>query len=267
MKKTITTLAAPGGVASDTPTPASSTLVAPGNLHDAEQGAEFGTQLTEQYRLAVGGMTQVLRFGAMMMFLRQNIDSTRGVDRSAKQGAKYQADTGIKAWLKVFAPEVKESTAYRFLHVAEAVAKEFQLPAKVSFIELATTQADQLSDKLRGKQEKLWEFVNGTSQRSWLDRFSPPKPVGGNQRVPSDSPLAAVLNKSPEEAEEMRRQEVLRTMTTLLAHKEHADWHTLKDEEIRLAVDLLGSLTKDMRDWIALPRSERIGKKLRAISK
>jgi hypothetical protein len=76
-----------------------------------------------------------------------------------------------------------------------------------------------------------------------------------------------VLNKSPEEAEEMRRQEVLRTLTTLLSHKEHADWHTLKDEEARLAVDLLLTLGKEMREWIALPRAERTGKKLKALAK
>lgn len=257
MKKPITTLAAPGGAHRDKPTSASTSLVAPGTFDDAL----MGKQLTEQYHLAVGGMTQVLRFGAMMMGLRANL-STRG---QIKRGPSK--DGGIDAWLKEHAPEVKRATAYRFLHVAEAVAKEFQLPAKVSFIELATSAASDLPEKLQQKQSELWDFVGGTSQRSWLDRFAPPKPVGGNQRVPAGSPLAPVLNKSPEEAEEMRRQEVLRTMSTLLSHKDHSDWQTLKDEEIRLAVDLLSSLSKAMKEWVSTPRSERTAEKLRKITK
>ena len=262
MKKTITTLAAPGGVASDTPPSASPSLVAPGTFDDAL----LASQLTEQYHLAVGGMAQVTRFGAMMMMLRQHLSTVVQVRTT---GGKFdaKAEGSIKKWITEHAPDVKPSTAFRFLHVAEAVAKDFRLPAKVSFIELATADFDQLPEKLQQKQTELWDFVNGTSQRSWLDRFSPPKPVGGNQRATAEgTPLAAVLNKSPEEAEEMRRQEVLRTLKTLLAHRDHADWHTLKDEEIRLATDLLGGLAKEMKEWVSLPRSERTGKKLKHLA-
>ena len=124
-KKPTTLSAAPGGVSpnrrtSDEPTSALE-VVAPGklNLKPIIRDAEMGQQLTEQYRKAVGGMTEVLRFGAMMMGLRQHIlNSTRGV----KLPRGSNSDGGVKAWLEQFAPEVKEATAYRFLHVAEAVA-------------------------------------------------------------------------------------------------------------------------------------------------
>ena len=186
-KKTSTSSAAPGGVSphrhtSNEPTSALE-VVAPGklNLKPIIRDAEMGQQLTEQYRKAVGGMTEVLRFGAMMMGLRQHIlNSTRGV----KLPRGSNSDGGVKAWLEQFAPEVKEATAYRFLHVAEAVAADFQLPAKVSFIELATRAPEQLSGALREKQDELWDFVNGTSQRSWLDRFAPAKEFDPSTRAP-----------------------------------------------------------------------------------
>ena len=148
---------------------------APGNISD---DALLGEQLTVQYHRAVGGMQEVLKFGAMMMMLRDHCDSTRGV---ANLGNEARRDTGVKAWLKTNAPEIKEATAYRFMHVAEMVAKKFENPGKTTFIELATTPAESLSEKQQKKQLELWDFVNGTSQRSWLDMFAPPKSSGGDR--------------------------------------------------------------------------------------
>lgn len=128
----------------------------------------MGAQLTEQYQLAVGAMTEILKFGAMMMMLRERCDSTRGV---AKLGNAARKGTGLKAWLKEHAPQVKEATAYRFMDIAESVAEQFALPKKVKFAELATKPADELTKSLQKKQLELWDFVNGTSQRSWLDQF------------------------------------------------------------------------------------------------
>jgi hypothetical protein len=164
---------------------------------------ELGAQLTEQYGRAIGGMTEVLKFGAMMMMLRQHIDSTRGVDRDGgkKSGAKYDADTGVKAWLKRFAPEIKHATAYRFLHVAESVMAAFAVPAKISFVELATTPAAELPEKLQRKQTELREFANGTSQKSWLDQITPRQsylPTGG-ARVSAKEPPAP--EQAPADAE------------------------------------------------------------------
>ena len=186
-KKPSTISAAPGGVSphrrtSDEPTSALE-VVAPGklNLKPIIRDAEMGQQLTEQYRKAVGGMTEVLRFGAMMMGLRAEL-STRG--KLSKGGPAKDGNGGVEGWLEQFAPDIKRSTAYRFLHVAEAVAADFQLPAKVSFIELATSAPEQLSGALREKQDELWDFVNGTSQRSWLDRFAPAKEFDPSTRAP-----------------------------------------------------------------------------------
>ena len=148
------------------------TVVGAGNSQDEA----MGRQITAQYPKACGGMTEVLIFGAMMMHLQQVLTS-RVKSKHEGQG-RYPSESGLKSWLKEFAPSVNETTAYRFLHVAEVVRHEFPLPAKVDFIALATTAPEELNDKLRLKQSELWEFVNGTSQRSWLDRFVPKRPSG-----------------------------------------------------------------------------------------
>jgi hypothetical protein len=136
------------------------------------EDAAMGAQLTSQYERAVGGMTEVLKFGALVMMLRQYLAnmSTRG--HVSKKPGGADGDGGMEGWLKRFAPSIKKPTAYRFLHVAESVAESFTLPAKASFIELATKPAAELPANLQKKQLELWDFVSGTSQRSWLDRLA-----------------------------------------------------------------------------------------------
>lgn len=144
--------------------------------------ALMGQQLTAQYHVATGAMQEVLKFGAMMMMLQAHLrDSTRGVAKA--KGNKEREGTGLKAWLKQYAPEVKEGTAYRFLHVAEAVQQDFQLAANIDFVALVTTPAEKLDPKLQKKQLELWDFASGLSQRSWLDRLAPPKKLGGSKHA------------------------------------------------------------------------------------
>lgn len=244
--------AAPGGTALAAPSDAQlpPAAAAPGTLSTVQtDDALMGQQLTEQYQRAVGGMREVIKFGCMMMALRDRIESTRGLDHHSTtgKGAKYDANTGVEAWLKEFAPEVKKSTAYRFLHVAEAVASEFQSPAKISFIELATKSPEELPEKFREKQLELWDFVDGTSQRSWLDRFAPPKSKGGHH--PRQGPPADHNAPLPEE------------VPAGWLPRLWARYRTLTPEQ-RLAWDLLyipafKVFTEFERSWAYLPDAER----------
>lgn len=263
MKNTSTTLASPAGAHTTEQRGKAVQVVGAGTPFN---DALMGKQLTEQYQLAVNGTAQVVRFGAMLMALRAHIDSTRGVDRSGgkKSGAKYTSETGVKAWLKEFAPEVKESTAYRFLHVAEAVAKDFQLPAKVSFIEIATSPTSQLPENLQQKQSELWDFVNGTSQRSWLDRFVPAKPL---DREKLHALVSKALPKTPEDVEAMRRAEVMEAFAVVDRIIDHHDWHHLTDDQIRTGIDIFGRWVKEAKEYIAIPRGERVAAKLKRLAK
>ncbi len=248
-----TTLASPAGA----PTTEQKTLRVVG-AGTPFNDALMGKQLTEQYHLAVGGMTQVLRFGAMMMGLRQNLSTREQVSK----GGRGNKD-GVSDWLRQHAPEVNRTTAYRFLHVAEAVAKEFELPAKVSFIELATSSAADLPEKLQQKQTELWDFVGGTSQRSWLDRFVPaPK-----QPAPKLLGPGGALSKTPEEIETMRRAEVVAAFAQVDRIMDHHDWHFLTDDQIRTGIDIFSAWVKEAKAYVSIPRSERVAAKLKKLAK
>lgn len=182
----------------------------------AQDDALMGRQLTDQYKLATSGMQQVVIFGAMMIRLRELHPemSKRGNPDAAnarKKGSNVQrgqliseTPVTLSAWLEKYAPEVKRPTAIRFLHVTEAICADYAqiVGAKtarlISLPDLVTTPAKQLPKGCEEKQLSLFEYINGTSQRSWLDRFSPESPQkrgsasrsGDKPRAPTTAELA-----------------------------------------------------------------------------
>ncbi len=160
--------------------------------------AQMGAQLTEQYHRATEGMRAVVRFGAMMLQLRQELatvstrgqvsggkDSTRGAFSSGGPGRGKKG--GLSEWLRTFAPDVPEATAYRFMQVAESVQDSFNALSAAAlnkaggFAAFVTADPALLPEKLAAKQLELWSFVDGTSQRSWLDKLRPHKLQGGKR--------------------------------------------------------------------------------------
>jgi hypothetical protein len=151
----------------------------------ASEDALMGEQLTTQYRRAVGGMQEVIIFGAMMIKLREKFPEITKKGPAAKSNSTRgvtpdePAPITLKKWLGTYAPEVKESTAYRFLHVTESIANKYaeivgsKTAKMISLPDLVTLPAEELPKGCEAKQLELFEFVNGTSQRSWLDMFSP----------------------------------------------------------------------------------------------
>ena len=243
MKKPIsTTLAAPGSQShshnSNEPTSALE-IVAPGQV---SADTQMGQQLTEQYRRATSGMTEVLRFGGMMMQLREHLrDSTRGV---AKKGNAEREGTGLKSWLKENAPDVKEATAYRFLNIAEEVSNGFENTSGLTFTQLATTSPEALPEPARVAQQELWDFVSGTSQRSWLDKYDEvekkerggfrPTKKNGAPRAEKRTDAEIARDEYEEHAPAVCRR-TAETMVELLLlegpGKERA-WDILDDEEL-----------------------------------
>ncbi|MDR1304489.1 MAG: hypothetical protein LBK76_04615 [Verrucomicrobiales bacterium] len=204
---------------------------------------EMGLQLTAQYQRAIGGMTEVLKFGAMMMRLREHLSQSPRADSVKLKRGKDVADGGIDGWLKRYAPQVKHATAYRFLHVAEAVLGDVkkQLPARVSFVELVTKPAAELSAKLQKKQLELFDYVSGTSQRSWLDMFRPKTPLGG-LRLPAKKAAAADgadAGAAAAQAEQDRRALGVTAYTDLT---QYLDRWFANDNHLHLTRDLRGQL-------------------------
>ncbi len=132
---------------------------------DAAQFPEMGRQLTLQYDRAVGGIRDVLIFGAMMLQLRAVISSARG---QVHPGGANSKDTGINGWLNEYAPKVSRPTAYRFMDLAEGIRDEFKLGAKVDLQHLLTTDPKKLEPALAKKRAAILEFVEDKSQRQLL---------------------------------------------------------------------------------------------------
>jgi len=166
------------------------------------EDTELASQLREQYGRAIGGMREVLKFGAMLMKLREKLETGPHADQftggRGKQG-------GIRQWLRENCPEISHSTAYRFLGIAEAVEGEYRALVGVRVAksyplpDLVAADPRDLPEGIKEKQLELFEFVDGTSQRSWLlDSVKVRAPQGGpRQRDP---------NKPQLSAEEMARQ-------------------------------------------------------------
>jgi hypothetical protein len=218
--------------------------VAPGNL---SEDAVMGAQLTEQYGKAVGAMTEVLKFGAMMMMLRERLSVLTPRAESKRGSGRYASGTGLKAWLKEHAPAVKESTAFRFMNVALAVSEKFALPKKASFIDVATTPAADLSKALQKKQLELWDFVNGTSQRSWLDQFTP---KGGSRERPNGTKRRTRDEKKFDDAHAMALEWYELGIVSLKENYLSADAHWLVLPEVELAnvADLVKLWSKKLDD-------------------
>lgn len=144
-----------------------------------------GRLLTEQYERATGGMKEVLIFGAMMMQLRSEHPELAAKGRPAKKSATRGAlsvpePLTLSKWLEKHAPKVKGATARRFLAVTEAIAEDY---VKIVGAKIAKQYAlpelvcgSDLPRAAASKQLELFEWVNGTSQRSWLDRFQTTSP-------------------------------------------------------------------------------------------
>ena len=148
------------------------------SLTPAADDSAIGQQLTAQYQRAVGGMREVLIFGAMLKQVEKELETScvHGGHNSASRGPTAKG-LGLKGWLATNAPEISRPTALRFLGVTEAIAQEYQaivgekiakcydLPA------LVLANADDLDEQTALKQGELFSYVAGTSQRSWLDRY------------------------------------------------------------------------------------------------
>jgi hypothetical protein len=142
---------------------------------------QMGAQLTDQYRKAVEGMRAVVRFGAMLMQVQDELETGPRVGQFSGGRGK---EGGLREWLRTYATDVPYATACRYLAVAEAVREVCNLPASIKqdpakFAAFVQASPEALEEKLQAKQLTLWEEVDGSSQRSWMDRLKARKTPGG----------------------------------------------------------------------------------------
>lgn len=139
--------------------------------------ALMARQLSEQYQRAVGGLWEVVKFGAMMMHLRAALVGVAGPGNSGS--GRYASGSGIEAWIKTNCPEISRPTAYRFLAIAEGLREEVKLGVKVDLLHLLTADHADLEPKLLKKRADIQDLLEGRSQRQLLLMFAEPK-IGGN---------------------------------------------------------------------------------------
>lgn len=216
--------------------------------------AEMGQQLTVQYERAIGGIREVLIFGAMMLKVR-DIVSTRGNDRS-RGGGRDTEGQGLKGWLANNAPKVNLSTAYRFMDLAEGLRDEFSLAKKTDLVHLLSAPVEKLAKPERAKREKIDAFVEGKSQRQLLFDFGidtrAGKPKGGDTSEHRSGKRRTKAEKDADDAAEAAAElwPGLRDELSEEWFKKRLFEH-LDDGPLCNFVDLLGQLydqAKDLRD-------------------
>ena len=214
---------------------------------------ELGHQLTAQYRLAVSGMREVLLFGAMLWQVEANV-STRGHDRS-RGGGRDTAGQGLKGWLERYAPEISRPTAYRFLGIAKAVAEEYEtiVGARVAktydLPALVLAKTEDLPQHAQLKQGELFEFISGTSQRSWLDQFKGDSRSnnGGFRERPNGTKRRTAAEKDYDDREHTCLEWHSTGWGGLLFLHLHPEltYQHLPDTELANVADILRSLAQD----------------------
>ena len=209
-------------------------------LPDASEDKLMGEQLTEQYKRATSGMQQVVICGAMMIKLREKHPelTKKGGDQKSKSIVDIDRLT-LAQWLEKFAPEVKRTTALRFLNVTESIAQSYaeivgaKTAKMISLPDLVTMPARELPKGCEAKQMTLFDFVNGTSQKSWLDQFSPQSPQKrGRETRGNDKPRAPTASELVEAA----KNEIADVLNLLDAWFE-AGHHTRVDADLRVTAD------------------------------
>ena len=124
----------------------------------------LASQLTEQYGRAMAGIIEIVKFGAMMIALRQKM-STCG--DSATRGPRARGD-GVQAWLKKHCPHIDRGTAYRFMRCAEAAREMASLRAGEDLQLILGAAVDALSGRELKLRKKLEKLLAGKSQRQLL---------------------------------------------------------------------------------------------------
>jgi len=214
---------------------------------DLSNDVVMGKQLTAQSHKVDAAMVEVLIFGAMVMLLEEKLGEGDAKGGRGKKG-------GISEWLRQFAPTVSKQKACRYRDVAKSVQDHFKLPAKVSFLALATTPPEALPAKLRTKQRDLFAFVTGTSPNSWLDQFKAIKAPGGAQV--SDLPELTPAEKYKAAVAQIR-EDHKGACDTLIGLAKRKAYQVLPDNELHAVIESTEEFLKHATEWAKTPKAKR----------
>jgi hypothetical protein len=148
-------------------------------------------QITEQYRKAVSGCLEMIRFGAMM------IEVESGLEREIGKGCIQTGET-LKTWLEDNCPAINYKTALRFKGLAEGLQFHLRIPDSWPLrlaLPSATDQETEINADLAGElgikpkrlaqmRKEIWDFLEGKSARQLVFDFgcAETAPKGGDRR-------------------------------------------------------------------------------------
>jgi len=146
--------------------------------------------VTAQYKRAVAGALEMVRFGAMLLEVEAVLTCEKtSLSRNDPSGE----GPSLMSWLEQHCPDVNYKTAMRFKALAEGVQRSCNVPAKVP-LSLAMPKDDgtfNIPDespipfqKLKRLQQEVWALVEGKSARQLQFAFAAAEaaPKGGDRR-------------------------------------------------------------------------------------
>jgi hypothetical protein len=212
---------------------------------------KLGEQLTHQYRAAVSGMYEYVAFGALVLNIQEAVATARGGNSTRGPGSK---NTGLRAWLKEYAPEVSEQTAHRCRDLAEGVKAEFKLGVRSDLHDILKGQNPD--EKTLARREKIQSFLQGKSQRQLLLYIGKPGATDGGARVTSDNLTPAEREKKLIEG--LRKQASF-AFSAFHSVKEKEEWKLLNDDQLHVAVEDAKKFLKQAEKWLETPPPARVG--------
>lgn len=228
-------------------------IIPAGELAALEDQAA-GAALTGQYHRAVSGMREVLIFGAMLMQIEAKLAPSVHVRTlGGKLAGSSREGGGLKGWLEANAPEISRPTALRMLGVTKAIAEEYRtivgdrIAKKFDLPALVLAQPDQLPEAAKLKQGELFDYVSGTSQRSWLDRFQPRSSMGGYRPRQGPEPTPQEVREAYKKMATETFQRLLVDLTEFAITKPQRGFDLLGDADKRIFRELILDLHKTYR--------------------
>jgi hypothetical protein len=143
--------------------------------------------ITEQYKRAISGTLEVLRFGAMLIEVELNLTREILIGR----GRGRPTDGTLKEWLEENCPEVNYKTAMRFKMLTQDMQKYCQIPAKLPVslalpgpdgaVHLDDLPANVNAARVGKIQQQVWDMIQGKSARQLMFQFrTDAAPRGGD---------------------------------------------------------------------------------------
>lgn len=249
---------------------------------DAPDFAMMGKQFAEQYQRAINAMPEVLKFGVMVMHVEKVIHG--GSLSDGKQGRGKKG--GLRDWIRTHAPDVPLANAIRFRDVARGIESRYaeivgyKCAKAMELTDLVAADPAKLDAATAKKRTALFDFVSGTSQKSWLDAIRAPKEEGegaggarhakcphckGNLRskktalCPHCKKPTGEEVQTPEQQEKEARARIGEWAEALIGDSKVSTklWRFLRDDQLAGLAAHLRGFTGEIEQWVKTPKAKR----------